>query len=290
MKALFKVLVSLLIVLGLGFSAYGMRVDNPDGNMVAFPVLEDGAVPTLEQDNTSPTMIVPLNQVGNTTTLSVTGAIDDRSVTVTSPTGFDAGDFVVIADAIGNRYYTGQQIGAAAGSVISVHPPLDFAYPSGATVTAGIVNMAVDGSSTPQIFSLRASDPGLPLIVDITRIIFLGLSAAVNDLTTFGDDAALTYGILLRHVNGQTMNIFTAQTNGELASMMYDFDIYEAANPNQGVDGFLGRLSFNGQDKMGVVIRVGPTEDIELIIYDNLSTAFTFFTVIVEGHVVVPSN
>ena len=290
MKTLFRYLTILLVLLGLGFPAQGMRVDNPDGNMVQFPILEDGAVPTLEQDNTSPTMIVPLNQVGNTTTLSVTGAIDDRSVTVTSPTGFDADDFIVIADAVGNRYYTGQQIGAAAGSVISIHPPLDFAYPSGATVTAGLVNMAVDGSSTPQVFSLRASDPGLPLIVDVTRIIFLGLSAAVNDLTTFGDDAALTYGVLLRHVNGTTMNIFTAQTNGDLASMMYDFDIYQATNPQEGVDGFLGRMSFNGQDKMGVVIRVGPDEDVQLIIYDNLTTAFTFFTVIVEGHVVVPSN
>ena len=290
MKTLCKILISLLVILGFGFTAYGMRVDNPDGNMVQFPILEDGAVPTLEQDNTSPSLIVPLNQVGNTTTLSVTGAIDDRSVTVTSPTGFDDGDFIVIADAVGNRYYTGAQIGAAAGSVISVHPPLDFAYPSGATITAGLVNMAVDGSSTPQIFSLRASDPGLPLIVDVTRIIFLGLSAAANDLTTFGDDAALTYGILLRHVNGQTMNIFTAQTNGDLASMMFDFDIHAATNPQQGVDGFLGRMTFNGQSKMGVVLRIGPSEDLQLIIYDNLTTAFTFFTVIVEGHVVVPSN
>jgi len=290
MKTLFKVLVSLLIVLGLGFPTYGMRVDNPDGNMVQFPVLEDGAVPTLWQDNTAPTMIVPLNQVGNTTTLSVVGAIDDRSVTVTSVTGFDAGDFIVIADAIGNRYYTGQQIGAVAGSVVSVHPPLDFAYPIGATITAGIVNMAVDGSSTPQVFSLRASDPGLPLIVDVTRIIFLGLSAAANDLTTFGDDAALTYGILLRHVNGTTMNLFTAQTNGDLASMMFDFDIHAATNPQQGVDGFLGRMTFAGANKMGAALRVGPDEDIQLIIYDNITTAFTFFTVIVEGHVVVPTQ
>lgn len=290
MKAFFKLLISLLVILSFGFPTYGMRIDNPDGNMVKFPILENGAVPTLEQDNTSPTVIVPLNQVGNTTILSVVGAIDDRSITVTSPTGFDADDFIVIADAVENRYYVGRQIGAASGSVISVHPPLDFAYSSGATVTAGLVNMAVDGSSTPQIFSLRASDPGLPLVVDITRIIFLGLTASAVDLTTFGDGAALPYGILLRHVNGDVMNIFTVRTNGDLASLMYDFDIYAATNPQQGVDGFLGRMSFNGHDKLGVVIRVGPNEDIQLIIYDNLLTSFTFFTVIVEGHIVVPTG
>jgi hypothetical protein len=165
---------------------------------------------------------------------------------------------------------------------------LDFAYAAGAQITNGITNMAVNGSVTPQVFGLRVSDPGLPLTVDVTRLMFLCTSVALNDLSTFGDIAGgLAKGIQIRKRDGTFNNIFTAKTNGELEGIMFDFHIHAKTNPVQGQDGFTGRLTFGGQSKMGVVVRVGPDEDLECIIQDDLSSLTTFI-VIAEGSAVIP--
>lgn len=66
---------------------------------------------------------------------------------------------------------------------------------------------------------------------------------------------------------------------------MYDFTVYEASNPSQGIDGFCGRLTFGGQSKLGVVLRVGPDENLQLIVQDDLSYLVDF-EIMLEGHVV----
>jgi hypothetical protein len=251
-------------------------------------VLEtNGSVPVTLQDQTTPTLIVPLNQVSNTTTVLNVGTIDTNTIDVTVTTGFVDGAFIVIADLSNNRYYTGKQVGAIAGNTITLDTRLDFAYAAGAQITNGITNMAVNGSVTPQVFGLRVSDPGLPLTVDVTRLMFLCTTTGANDLSTFGDIAGgLTFGIQIRKRDGTFNNIFNAKTNGDLEGIMFDFHIHEATNPIQGQDGFTGRLTFAGQNKMGVTVRVGPDEDIECIIQDDLSS-LTNFQIIAEGSAVI---
>ena len=89
----------------------------------------------------------------------------------------------------------------------------------------------------------------------------------------------------MRKVDGEQRNIFNAKTNGELANLMYDFDIEAATNPQQGQDGFTGRMTFGGQSKMGVVIRLGQGEDLQMLIQDNLSS-LEILEIICEGHIV----
>lgn len=252
----------------------------------------NGALDVNIQDQTSPVLIAYASRVDNTTTLATAVAIEDHEITVADPTGFVDGGFVVLADIGSNRYATFQQVGAAVGSVITLDSPIDFAYPVGTTVTKGTTNMAVDGSGTTQIFSLRASDPGIPLVVDVTRVLLHCTCTSAVDLSKFANFAALTNGLVLRRVDGTYHNIFNVKSNQEIAGIMYDWTPYAATNPQQGVDGFVGRLTFGGQNKLGVVIRLGPDDDLQFLIQDDLATAqatelITNLRATFEGHVVV---
>ena len=246
----------------------------------------DGSLPVTLQDQTTPTVIVPLNNVSNTTTVLTLGVRDTSTIDVTVTTGFVDGVFIVIADLVNNRYYTGTQIGAIAGNTVTLDTPLDFAYAVDSIITNGTTNMNVDGSVTPQVFGLRVSDPGLPLTVDVTRLMFICTTGDPVDLSKFGDIVGgLTNGIVIRKRDGTFNNIFNAKTNAALAGIMFDFVVQAKTNPAQGQDGFIGRLTFAGQNKMGVTVRVGPDEDLECIIQDDLTTLETF-TIIAEGSVV----
>ncbi len=67
-----------------------------------------------------------------------------------------------------------------------------------------------------------------------------------------------------------------------MAGITLDWDPYAAANPQQGINGFVSRLTFSGQEKLGVVTRLELGEDIELIVQDNLSTLISL-EVVAEG-------
>ena len=247
----------------------------------------EGKLEVQISDQTTPALIFPMNRVNNTSALSVDGVGEETTVTVDTTTGFVDGAFIVIANADEGRFYRGIQIGAPVGSVITLDTPLDFSYPAGTQITSGSINLAVNGTlASPQVFSLRASDPGLPTVVDVTRLIFSCITDTAVDLTKFGDIAGgLTNGIVLRRKDGTISNIFNSKTNFDLSSIMYDFQVAAATNPNQGQDGFVGRMTFAGTNKMGVAIRIGPDEDLELLVQDPLSTLL-LFTITAEGHVV----
>lgn len=237
------------------------------------------------QDQTSPSVIVKMSNIASETVTTALNAIDDTVITVADATGIVIGQYLTMYSVNDNRVYFGTVTNVATLD-ITLDTPLDFAFPIGTSVTTGISNMAVNGSVTTQIFGVRNTDVSIPLIVDITRIIFTCEATSAVDLSLFGNLASLAKGIVLRKVNGENRNIFNAKNNKELANLMYDFQIYAATNPSQGEDGFVGRLTFAGQNKVGVAIRLGPGEDLQMLVQDNLST-LTSFTALIEGHEVV---
>jgi hypothetical protein len=110
----------------------------------------------------------------------------------------------------------------------------------------------------------------------------------VCNLGTFGDIVGgITNGITLRHVNGAKFNIFNTKTNAELKGIAHDLDFHAALNPIQGQDGLVCRLTFGGQNKMGSIIRLGPGDDLQCLVNDNLSS-INMFTIMAEGHITVP--
>ena len=233
------------------------------------------------QDATSPLFIVKASNLVTETTTTTLGAIDDYIINVDDATGFVVGQYLTIYNADANRVFFADVL-AINTLAITLDTPLDFEFPSGSFVSVGNTNMNVNGSVTPVIFGIRnPTGVDIPLSVDITRIMLKCLTDTSVDLSKFGDIVGgLTNGIILRQVDGHSHNVFNVKTNGDLKLLMYDLDI-EAAQGNQ-QDGFTGRLTFGGQNKMGAVIRLKTTEDMQVIVQDDLTSLDTF-NLVAEG-------
>jgi hypothetical protein len=199
---------------------------------------------------------------------------------VASNTGFIAGAFIGINDPISGSFWFGHQVGAVAGNVVTVDRPLNATYPIGAVAHTGSHNMNVNGSVTPQIFSVRPVGDDIDIDLDVTRIIVTIFTDTQPDFGEFGDIASLTRGVCLRHTNGINNNLFCIKNNGELSGLSYDMQFITALG--QGQAGVSCRMTFS---KMGAVVRIGPGEDLELIVQDNL-VALDKFNIIAEGSVV----
>ena len=237
------------------------------------------------QDSTSPLLIVKASQLAVETTLAVQTAKDDYIVNVTSATSFLVGQYLTIYSVDDNKVYF-SNILAINTLAITLDTPLDFEFPIGSVVSVGSNAMNVDGSVTPQVFGIRnPTTADIPLTVDVTRLMFSCLASSTVDLSMFGNIAGgLARGIVIRRVDGTYENVLNAKTNAELKGLMYDFEIQAAQGSQQ--DGFTGRLTFAGQNKMGAVIRLASQEDLQIIIQDDL-TSLTSFTIVAEGSHVV---
>lgn len=237
------------------------------------------------QDQSTPLIIASFSKQDVSSVLLVDGVLNEVTITAASIVGFQAGQYLSIFNVDANRFYLGNVIDIN-GNIITLDTPLDFAYPSGSFITGGQKNMNVDGSVSPVIFGVRNTEEQIGSEFDITRIIIHCETDSAIDLSKFGDIAGgILNGIVMRKVDGVQRNVFNAKTNGELKSLMYDFDVESASNPNQGQDGFTGRMTFGGQSKMGVVIRLKQGEDLQLLVRDDL-TSLDLFEIVCEGHLV----
>jgi len=265
-------------------NAVSVGVDNPLPIEIKTPIEENGGVPVNLQDQTTPTIILPLIQLLGTTAITADAVIGEYTIAVASASGFVVGQHFRIIDVANDRYYYATILGIS-GLNITLDTQFDFAYVSGAEATISNKNMNVDGSTTPIIFKLRTGTPSIPSVVDITRLIFICTATSAIDLIKFGNLTALTNGLTFRRRNGDINNSFNVKTNADIASLMYDWTPYVATNPSQGLDGFVSRLTFAGQNKMGVALRVEADGNLEVLIQDDLR-ALTSLNIIAEGHIV----
>lgn len=237
-------------------------------------------------DQTTDAIIVNFNQIQESTTLSVASTIDDKTITLTNVSGVTIGTYIILFDPGSLRFSTFYVTESPAGNVVSIDGPMDFDYPIGTFVDITTTNMNVDGSTTPQIFGLRGLGiiPGVEITLDVTRLMFGMKCDTAIDLDKFGDLTKLVNGVQIRSRNHRYKNILNWKSNGELATFDYDWSPYSATNPQQGQDGFVSRLTFAGQNKIGVAIRLPLGEDLEIIIQDDL-TNLDRFIIIAEGHI-----
>jgi len=253
----------------------------------------NGSLGVTLQDQTSPTVIANFSILEETTQLSGTVAIDDYVLPVDSASGMTGGKLLSVFDPQSIRFSLFKVVSIDTLN-ITVDRPIDFEFPTGSYVDVSEVNLAVNGATGngPILAGLRNNfgavpPPGIELSLDVTRVLFHCTATTACDLTKFGDLDALENGITLRRRDGMYSNIFNVKNNGEMGGIMYDFTIHGSTNPVQGVDGFLGRLTFAGQSKMGVTQRIAINEDMEIIINDDLS-GLTFLEIIAEGSIVIP--
>jgi len=250
-------------------------------------LLLSASIDVAVQDQHTPVVVASFNNVHASTTLATDGAIDDYDIVVTSAVGAAVGNYLIMFEPDHTVFYFGTIL-AIVSTTITLDTPLDHGFEAGTFIDYTTTNMNVDGSTTPVVFGLRGTGvvPGVDLSTDVTRLIFGCTTATPVDLSTFGDLPALTNGIVLRTRDGVYKNILNVKTNGGLAVVAGgDWTPYVATNPNQGQNGFVARMTFAGQNKMGVTVRLPVGEDLEIIIQDDL-TGLTRFEVVAEGHIV----
>lgn len=249
------------------------------------------------QDQTTRPIISKFNQVTNSTTLASDGAIGDTTITVTSATGISVGSYIILFNPIDVKFMFCTAIDISGSPDIVIDTPLDFAFTSGTFVDVSITDLstAIGTLASPVIFGLRGTGapPGIDLDVDITRIIITCVASSPVDLTKFCNLARLTNGLVLRRRNNVRENIFNVKDNGEIAGIMYDFNVSTATNPAQGEDGYVARLTFAGTNKIGVAIRLPIGDDLEFLVQDDINTnqagdTITLLEIVAEGHIVEP--
>lgn len=235
------------------------------------------------QDQTTEELDVPLLLGRVLTSTAADTVIDDRTIELTTGHGALAGEILEIADV--DQTFMQTRILNVAVDTITIDQPVNHVYPSGSTVVISNDSMLVDGSVTPQVFSI------LPLpqqAGDIVRIMMDIRGTTDMDLSTFGSDASLTNGCVLRikRQSGDFRNIFNWKNNGDFINRSLDSVFLQ---PKQGntIRAFVSRSTFGGQSKRGVVIRLDGSlgEEIQVVIQDDLTAgANTEFRMIAQGH------
>lgn len=244
------------------------------------PTETNGGIPVNVQDQTTPPFALYFSkELATATTLAANTAIDDVAVTVTDSTSFVAGVYLGLFSGVsGEERFFFAEVLSKAVDTLTLDTPLDFAFESGDPIIALTRDLDVDGSTAPVVFRLAGS--GL-VPIDVTRIMITMETSTTPDLALFGNITALTNGIVLRRVDGDTRNIWNIKRNMDFANLAYDLQFYSSIG--QGADGLTCRYTFAGQDKHGVAIRLEEGESLDLIVQDNL-TGINQFRIIAEGH------
>jgi hypothetical protein len=252
---------------------------------IVSPLESNGAIPVNIQDQHSRAFDVFFQQdVGSPTTLTTDVIEDAYSISVTTGHGLIQGDLFVLIDPIGQRGWTGIVITVAGDNTVNVDRPVSYAFPAISTIVQKRTkDLNVDGSVTPQTFFVGGS---LLAELDITRLLFQMTTDTTPAWDEFGDIVVgpTFRGVQCRVVNGDTADLWNIKTNGELANLMYDMTIYEGG-VGLTVDGIAGRMTYAGQNKHGVTLRIGANEAVEIIIQDDL-TSLDSFHIIACGHFV----
>lgn len=248
----------------------------------------NGGIDVNIQDQNSDLLVLRFHSDVDTTTITTNTALHDRTFVVDDDTNIAAGSYLILFDPTTKRGLVCTVIDVATNT-ITIDRPLDFAYPSGTIVNVTNVYMNNDYSTNETIFHLRISDSDYDVEeeFDITQIRFLCQSDTGVELLDFGDIAALTNGITIRKKfsDGTYRNYMSVHSNGELQGAFGYFEPFDASNPGQGVYGFYAEWELAGQHNQGVTIRIGKGDDIEFVLYDDLSSLLILNAVAI-GHIV----
>jgi hypothetical protein len=248
------------------------------------------------QDQTTPVLTVPFLQTRAAVTLTADTVIDDRTIELTAGHGTLFGEVIELAETGTTKFMQADVIdplGLAAegdpvvGDTITLDQPVNRIYTTvGSIAQRSTKNLLVDGSVTPQIFSI------LPLpgqSGDMVRIIWemRGAAGGSMDYTTFGSGPPLLNGCVIRIKNsdGTFRNLFNFKSNGDIIEQAFDLVFLDPKGGNT-IPGMTARLTWGGQSKHGVVIRLDGTlgEELQIVAQDDLTTPNTRFHLTAQGH------
>lgn len=234
-------------------------------------------------DQTTPVLTVPFLQERAAVTLAAPTSIGDRTIVLQAGHSVTAGEVIELAQ-VGSNVFMQSAVLDVSVNTITLDQPVNAVYATTDTAIASTQNMNVDGSVTPQIFSVL---PGPTQSGDMVRMIVEMRGTADMNFSTFGSIASLTNGCVLRvkKADGTFRNLFNFKNCGDIIEQAYDHSFFP--NNGGGVRGFTSRLTWGGPGKHGVVIRLDGAlgEELQLVIQDDLSAAaMQRFHVTCQGH------
>lgn len=197
----------------------------------------------------------------------------NRVINVSSVANISIGDWLIIAEStLGEPRFQAAEVESISTLAVTLTTMVAFAFPTGTNVISTTRDMNVDGSTTPQIFSIQA---GGDFQIDITRILMACTTTDIVDLSKFADIAGgLARPMYLRvKENGDFSNKAQIKTNFDFVKYAFDWTPYAQTNPVQGQNGFGWRFSLNGDDKHGAVTRItGDDQTLQWVIQSDLTT------------------
>tara|TARA_R110002051_G_scaffold324424_2_gene421621 strand:+ start:21036 stop:21866 length:831 start_codon:yes stop_codon:yes gene_type:complete len=237
------------------------------------------------QDQTLPILTVPFLQTRAPITLAADTVVNSNNITLVAGHGVLVGEVIELADTLTMEFMQADVIEVNV-NVIKLDQPVNKIYTiANTTALRSTKDMIVNGSITQQIFSV------LPLPSqsgDMVRVILELRGTDDMDFTTFGSDPELINGCVIRINNGDGTyrNLFNFKSNSDFFEQGFD---HAFMLPKQGgaTKGFASRVTWGGQSKHGVVIRVDGAlgEAIELVIQDDLTLGTnTRFHLTAQGH------
>jgi hypothetical protein len=193
--------------------------------------------------------------------------------------GIIAGDEILLLEPPHSRSFYAEVVSVATNT-ITLDRPIDHDFTAADTLGRIVTtNMAVDGSVTPQIFSIRAGFTE----TDIVRFIITIIGDGPMDDGKFGNLAKLTRGLTLRIYDGFQKTILNFKTNGEIKQFCFDGTYTPGTLGPSGAEGFSARITYGGQSKHGVVLRIGTDDVIQLVVQDDL-TGLVSLKASAQGH------
>ena len=247
-------------------------------------------VPVYIQDKVSRVLNLPMLDTRTVQTLAVNTVVNSYTVELTTGNTPTVGDILELTDESTGEFMQADIVGVTVGVTIEValDTQVNNVYTTNeTTVRTSSKDMLVDGSITPVVFRV------LPLYnqeADITRVVIKIEGPDAMDFSSFGSDDSLTRGCLLRinNGNGTYTNIANFKSNGELGTVGYDVTFNAPSNQGNTTHGVLSRVTWAGNSKQGVAIRLRGSlgEALELVVQDDLINTNTKFNIVVQGHAI----
>lgn len=170
---------------------------------------------------------------------------------------------ILLLDPVGDRSLYSQR-NAVATDNITVDRPIDHVFPAASTLGRIVSSqMSVNGSTTPQIFSIRA---GAVPTDNILFSLFIE-SASEPDFSKFGNQAALANGISFRVVDGFQKTIWNFKTLGEMESFGFNVKIQQKSGG--GTWGTTCKILMN--EALGVATRLDGTDVAQWVVQDEIT-------------------
>lgn len=254
----------------------------PGGTVIDVQATADGSLKVSNENQFYRPIALRMNKVvQENLTLASDAVVDSSTITMTAGHGLVATDYIILLEENGEPQFFFAQILNVAVNVLTLDTLVPYPFSSAdASITQYDPDLNKDGSVT--VYKAELRNP-FTFPIDITRLLFHMTDTTAMDDSKFAGGTALTNGIAFRKNISANNNVhyWNIKDNGGFGEIAFD-KAYDDKAP-AGLYGLSVRLTYAGQDKHGVAIRLEQGQAIELLIQDDL-TGLSSFTITAEGH------